>query len=142
MKIHLTKVVPSGPVEAYEAFLQPASMSEWFTTQADADLRIGGRYSNADGDQGEFLVLEPGVRAAFTWDNPKHCPGTRVDITFTEQSDGTTVIELVHSGLVNEEHRISMTEGWSWALDSFESYMRTGKPITFEAWKADRSSSV
>ncbi|MBC8145765.1 MAG: SRPBCC domain-containing protein, partial [bacterium] len=38
---------------AYTAWVDPAQISTWFTTNAVQDVRVGGRYSNDDNDSGE-----------------------------------------------------------------------------------------
>src|SRR4030067_2936575 len=121
----LNKTVISTSKHAFEAFIEPAEMSQWFTTSAKADLRVGGKYSNADGDRGEFLTLDPPREVAFTWENSKHCPGTVVTVSFTSESAGMVLISLEHSGLRSQADYEDMQGGWSWALDSFKSYVET-----------------
>lgn len=133
--IRLSRTVAAAPEAAWDAFLLPRHVSKWFTTKAKAKLVVGGRYENADGDRGEYLVLDRPRRVRFTWDNPGHCPGTVVSVSFTPKDDGRTLVRLTHRGLETEKDRAEMREGWSWALDSFRSWLETGKPITFEEWK-------
>lgn len=120
----------------FEAFTEPRHLSVWFTKEADADLRPGGRYSNSDNDKGEFLEIDPPHRVRFTWENENHCPGTEVDVRFETQSATTARITLNHSLLSGRDEIAEMKEGWSWALESLRSYLESGKPITFEDWKA------
>lgn len=124
--------------QVFAAFTQADHLSRWFTKDARVDLRVGGRYSNADGDKGEFLEIDPPNRVRFTWDNEKHCPETEVDVSFECAADDRTRIRLVHSGLASEKAVAEMREGWTWALDSLASYLETGKPITFENWQQTR----
>lgn len=138
MDLVLTKTVQGTPDRVFDAFVKPESMSIWFTTKAEADLRVGGTYRNADGDRGEFLQLDRPNQLEFTWDNPGHCPGTRVRVNFVARTPTETLVTLTHSELPTDQHVTEMTEGWSWALESFEQYIRTGHPITFESWKTSR----
>ena len=50
--LRLAKTIEATTAEVYDAVTDPAHLSHWFTTSARADLRIGGEYSNADGDKG------------------------------------------------------------------------------------------
>jgi uncharacterized protein YndB with AHSA1/START domain len=115
--LRLQKTIHAPAETVYDALLQPEQLSRWFTRSATAELRIGGRYANADGDQGEFLLPQRPHGFSFTWDNPQHCPGTVVNITFP--SAGERSISLEHSGGLGG--RDEMRTGWSWALDSLKS---------------------
>jgi uncharacterized protein YndB with AHSA1/START domain len=96
--------VKAPPPRAYAAFTEPEHVSRWFMTEAEADLRVGGRYKNADGDTGEYLALDPPNQVAFTWENPTHCPATRVTVTFKPLADDSSTV------------------------------LETGEPIPHEAW--------
>jgi uncharacterized protein YndB with AHSA1/START domain len=137
--LRLERVIAGGVERTYSLFTAPEHVSDWFTTTARSDLRVGGRYSNTDGDTGEFLAVEPPHRVVFTWENPGHCPGTRVAVTFEARGDAETLLVLEHSGFASPEDRDAMSEGWSWALDSFRAYAATGRPIPHEEWLEERS---
>jgi uncharacterized protein YndB with AHSA1/START domain len=130
------RTVNASAREAFAAFTDASHLSKWFTTRARVDLRAGGKYSNGDGDRGEFLLVEPPKRVKFTWDNPQHCPGTLVEVTFETRGRGKSVVRLTHSRLRDQRAYEDMKEGWSWAMESFKSYLETGKPIPHEAWTA------
>ncbi|MCJ2532259.1 MAG: SRPBCC domain-containing protein, partial [Candidatus Thermoplasmatota archaeon] len=104
----------------------------WFTQDARADLRIGGRYENKDSDQGEFLRLDPPRRIRYTWENPNHAPGTVVEIWIDPKDETNSLIRLAHSRLKNREEFEDLKMGWGWALDSLRSYLETGRPIPYE----------
>jgi uncharacterized protein YndB with AHSA1/START domain len=137
LTLMLEKVIGSSIEKAFEAFTNPDILSRWFTKSASADLRVGGRYSNADGDHGKFLALDPPRRLTFTWENAAHCPGTVVNVFFSgskENPEHGIRVTLEHSGLAGEKEYGDMKSGWSWALDSLKSFLETGKPITHEVW--------
>lgn len=139
MELRLDRHVDAPPARAFEIFTDPASVSRWFTTRHEAELRPGGRYRNADGDEGAFTRVEPPSLVEFTWDNPKHCPGTLVTVAFAAEPGGGTRVVLVHSRLDSAAHVEEMKGGWSWALDSYKSFVETGTPILHEQWLADRA---
>jgi len=139
MDLRLEQHVDAPPARAFEVFTKPESVSRWFTTRHEADLRPGGCYHNADGDAGAFTRVEPPALVEFTWDNAKHCPGTLVTVEFAAEPRGGTRVVLVHSRLASAAHVEEMKVGWSWALDSFKSFVETGTAILHEQWLAARA---
>ena len=137
--VSLQRTVTASPEGAFDAFTQPAHLSTWFTRSAQVDLRVGGRYSNADNDQGEFLLLERPERLRFTWDNPEHCPGTVVEVRFTSKPGGRVTVQLEHSGIESEDGYLDMKKGWTWAMDSCKSYLEKGKPLPYEEWERNNA---
>ena len=134
-KVDITKEVNTTPEKAYSAFTDPGELSTWFTTNAKADLRPGGKYSNGDKDQGEFIEIVPNEKVRFTWENQGHCPGTEVEVRFEKADDNKTLIKLQHTKLPDEAGMMDMKKGWTWALTSAKSYLETGKPITYGEWE-------
>ncbi len=125
------------PVErVWEAWANADQVSTWFTTNATQDFREGGVYDNGDGDKGVFTRIVPNKRLIFTWENEKHCPGTKVGIDFLSKGDSKSGIVLTHEKLPDQKGCEEMKEGWTWALTSLKSYLETGKAIGFEEWKA------
>lgn len=136
--VTVTRTIRATPEQAFAAFADAKLLSTWFTTKAKVDLRVGGRYSNADGDRGVFKAIEPYERLAFTWDNAKHSPGTLVEVTFAPKPGGRVVVGLGHSKLATKREWEDLKAGWSWALDSLKSWLETGRPIRHEDWVAKR----
>jgi uncharacterized protein YndB with AHSA1/START domain len=132
--LDVQRTVTATAKKAFETFLQPEHTAKWFTKKAKADVRVGGSYSNSDGDIGEFLAVEAPKRARFTWDNKRHCPGTIVELTVRAAGPGKVAVGISHSRLKNAKDREKMKQGWSWALDSLKSYLETGSPIPHEEW--------
>jgi len=115
--------------QVFDALTRPDVLSRWFTRSAQADLRVGGRYANADGDQGEFLIFDRPRRLRFTWDNPEHSPNTLVEVVLTEKPGGRVTLRLEHSRIQTQAYFQDMKEGWTWAMDSLKSYLETGEPL-------------
>lgn len=136
------------------ALTDAKELSVWFTTDAEVDLRKGGKYRNADGDTGEFLEIHKPERLTFSWDNPDHCPGTLIEIMIKTNREGTSgggngtgedehvirpiTIIITHSGLRSHEDVNQMQVGWKWALISLKSYLETGNPVRFEEWQKEQ----
>src|SRR2546425_7572963 len=43
----------------FRALTEPHQLNAWFTQGAKVNLRVGGNYSNQDGDRGKFLESSP-----------------------------------------------------------------------------------
>ena len=133
------RVIPS---RVFAALTKPSKLNSWFTTGAEVDLRVGGRYSNADKDTGRFLEIVPNKRLRFTWDNRDHAPGTVVEIVLTRNRRGT-IVSLLHYGFSKRadfDHYSSNVSGWSWALYNLKAYLE-GKPVVqYEDWLRTRTT--
>jgi uncharacterized protein YndB with AHSA1/START domain len=127
--VSVQRTLRATPDQAFDALTHPDVLSRWFTRSAQADLRVGGRYANADGDQGEFVIFDRPQRLRFTWDNPEHCPKTLVEVVLTEKPGGRVAVRLEHSRIKTQAGFQDMKEGWTWAMDSLKSYLETGKPL-------------
>ena len=138
-ELKVSKTIKCTVVAAFAAFTRPEELSIWFTKQASVDLKVGGKYSNSDNDKGTYLTIDPPHHLRFTWDNKDHCPGTEVDVRFSESEEGITIVLLKHTKLSSQKGRDDMMEGWSWAMDCVAKYLETGLPISFEDWKANQS---
>lgn len=131
----------AAPAEAvYAALTEPTQLSRWFTQEAQGDLRVGGGYRNADGDRGEYLVLDPPRRLRFTWENPDHCPGTVVQADIASKGPSKATVRLEHAKLPDRKGFDDMKEGWGWALDNLKSFLETGETVDFEVWRARRNA--
>lgn len=133
MELKLTQSIKRPVSVVYKAFTDAGALSQWFTSNAKVDLRVGGRYSNDDHDEGEYLEIKPNERVKFTWDNKNYCPGTQVSVSFNEEG-GSTHVTLIHHNLATENHVKSMQSGWNWALSNVKLFLEEGKKIGYEEW--------
>jgi uncharacterized protein YndB with AHSA1/START domain len=107
---------------------------DWETVEARVDLRVGGGvrvvmrdpHKEAEyGGGGEYTVVEPPTRLAFTWrwdDEPQW--STLIEIEFVEEADGRTTVRFSHAGLRDEEMLRSHEDGWSKCFDNLERALR------------------
>src|SRR5712692_8704144 len=93
--------VSPTPNRTFRALTEPDQLNAWFTQDAKVNLRVGGNYSNQDGDRGKFLDIVPNKRLRFTWDNPSYGTDSIVEILL-KRVRGRTVVTLIHSGLRRE----------------------------------------
>jgi uncharacterized protein YndB with AHSA1/START domain len=102
---------------------------DWETPTAEVDLRVGGRVrvvmrEPADGAEhgavGEYTVIEPPHRLAFTWvwdddpDNPQ-----MIELEFSER-DGATTVLMINSGIPTDQRRRSQQGGWHRCYDNLD----------------------
>jgi uncharacterized protein YndB with AHSA1/START domain len=129
-------ITTATPSAVFGALTMPRHLNKWFTQKARVDLRVGGNYSNLDGDKGRFLQVIPNERLRFTWDNPYHSPNSIVEIVL-KRLRGQTIITLIHSGFKREtefKDYSSKTSGWNWALENLKGYLEGRKILSFEEW--------
>jgi uncharacterized protein YndB with AHSA1/START domain len=100
----------------------------WETTIAEVDVRVGGAIhlvmrNPADGSEyggrGEFTILDPPRRLAFTWAWENE-PSARqlVEVEFTDHGDRTTVV-MTHTGLPDAETD-DYRAGWQNSFDNLD----------------------
>lgn len=143
--VSVSRLVAASAPKAFDALSRPADLSRWFTRGARANVEVGGSYSNRDGDRGRFLAVARPRRLRMTWENEKHAPGSIVEFAITTAGGAKgpkSRVEVTHSRLATRRDAETMKEAWSWALDSLRSYLETGKPISVEAWEAERTKKT
>jgi uncharacterized protein YndB with AHSA1/START domain len=134
-RLHLHRTIKATAEQAFRAFADPEQLSQWFTKEAHSDLQKGGAYSNADGDRGTYLDINAPTRLTFTWDNPEHCPGSIVTLTFRDAAKGRVLVRLLHRELKSAADVDHMREGWQWALTNLKYFLEESRTITFEEWQ-------
>jgi uncharacterized protein YndB with AHSA1/START domain len=137
---HLTSVepvrksvtVPAGPQRAFELFT--AHIQEWWPL---ATHSVGGEHAAglafgegvgapiietlADGTTsawGTITGWEPPHRVAFSWHPGRaEAEATRVEVTFTQDGPGCTVVRLIHSGWERRPDGASVRDGYDSGWD-------------------------
>jgi uncharacterized protein YndB with AHSA1/START domain len=104
---------------------------DWETPSAELDLRVGGALrvtmrNPATGEEhgggGEYTVIDPPRRLAFTWTWDDDPTRQLVEVEFIDHGDRTTVV-MTNSGIPEREtddHR----DGWSNSFDNLEAALR------------------
>lgn len=111
----------AAPARVWAAMTSPAQWAAWmwpdsFVTVCRLDLRVAGRYHLGSsvagiGVGGEYEVVEPPSRAAFTWQWDGEPEVTTVEIAIEARQDGA-VLRLVHRGFADEATRDDHVQGW------------------------------
>jgi uncharacterized protein YndB with AHSA1/START domain len=107
---------------------------DWETPHAEVDLRIGGTIrvtmrNPADGATygggGEFTVIDPPRRLAFTWtwDDDALSRRQLIEVEFIDRGDQTTVV-MTHSG-VPESEKGDYSMGWDNSFDNLEAALNS-----------------
>jgi uncharacterized protein YndB with AHSA1/START domain len=125
-----------APAEAvFDAWTSAEVMRRWFhvapdweTPEAEVDLRVGGTVrvvmQRPDGTQagarGEYTLIERPHRLEMTWtfdDEPSN--RQRIELSFSE-SEGSTTVVMVNSGISTEERRAGQHRGWHGCFDELQ----------------------
>ena len=112
--------------EVMRRWLHPAP--DWETPEAEVDLRVGGKVRvvmrKPDGTeveaQGEYTLIDRPRRLLMTWafnDDPSN--EQLIELSFSE-SEGSTTVLMVNSGISTDERRDAQDEGWHGCLDELE----------------------
>ncbi len=118
----LTLQLPQSPERVYRAFTDPQDLTRWFSREPEFEVTVGGRYGTGSGDAGRFLTVLPRERLRFTWEHPEHAPGTRVEVRFDEDADGTRVT-LSHAGFASQADAEDLRRGWTEAFTALERHL-------------------
>jgi uncharacterized protein YndB with AHSA1/START domain len=85
-----------GKVEPFTAIIEPREGGRWFERGADG----------SECEWGRVLAFSPPTRVAVSWHldatyayDPDPAKASRVEVTFHDEGDGKTRVELVHSEL-------------------------------------------
>jgi uncharacterized protein YndB with AHSA1/START domain len=81
----------------WQACTDPERLGRWFLPVI-GDLRLGGRYQLKDNAGGEILRCEPPRGFLVSWVFGE-APASYVELRLSPAGDGTTVLELEHSGI-------------------------------------------
>jgi len=121
--------------EVFDAWTSPEVMRrwlhpfvEWDTPEAESDLRVGGGVRvvmrRPDGTEvesrGEYVSIERPRRLVMTWtfdDEPSN--EQLIELSFSE-SEGTTTVVMVNSGISTDGRRDRQDEGWRGCLERLD----------------------
>ena len=137
-RLVVRRFIRATPRRLFEAWTTPSQLLSWWgprgvrCTQAEIDLRVGGRYRLGnelpDGRvvviAGEFLAVEPPTELVYTWrvDSQSVAP-ERVTVRFDQRGEGTEVV-IVHERIADAVTREGHLGGWEGCLDGLAAYAR------------------
>jgi uncharacterized protein YndB with AHSA1/START domain len=133
VRIERTFAAPAEDV--FDAWTSPEVMRRWFhagpdwdTPEAEVDPRVGGKVRvvmrRPDGTeaeaQGEYTLIDRPHRLVMTWtfdDDPFN--EQLIELSFSE-SEGSTTVLMINSGISTDERRDHQDEGWHACLDELD----------------------
>ena len=127
----------------FDVMTQADHLNRWYTKNAQVDLQVGGKISNADGDDGKFVKVAVPRELAFTYTHDKLGIETDVDITFAPGGPlGWTRLRIVQKGLdaekVTPEAYDWMVCRWNWLAENLKRYLEKRSRVDFEVWRKKR----
>jgi uncharacterized protein YndB with AHSA1/START domain len=133
--VRIERTFAATAEEVFDAWTSPEVMRRWFhpapdweTPEAEVDLQVGGNVRvvmrKPDGTEaearGEYTLIDRPHRLVMTWTFDDHPANEQlIELTFTE-SDGSTTVLLVNSGISTDERRDAQDWGWNGCLDDLE----------------------
>jgi uncharacterized protein YndB with AHSA1/START domain len=133
--LRIERTFAASAEEVFDAWTSPEVMRRWFhcapdweTPDAEVDLRVGGRVrvlmrkpdGTEAGARGEYTLIDRPHRLAMTWtfdDDPSN--EQLIELSFSE-SEGSTSVLMVNSGISTDERRKAQDWGWHGCLHELE----------------------
>ena len=133
--LRIERTFAASAESVFDAWTTPDVLRRWFhcapdwdTPEAEVDLRVGGKVRvvmrRPDGTRvearGEYTLIDRPHRLVMTWtfdDDPSN--RQLIELSFSE-TEGSTAVLLVNSGISTDERRNGQDEGWRGCLDELE----------------------
>jgi uncharacterized protein YndB with AHSA1/START domain len=133
--VRIERAFAASAEDVFDAWTSAEVMRRWFhcapdwdTPEAEVDLRVGGKVRvvmrRPDGTeveaQGEYTLIDRPHRLVMTWrfgEDPSN--EQLIELSFSE-SEGSTTVLMVNSGIPTDERRDAQDQGWHGCLDEFE----------------------
>jgi uncharacterized protein YndB with AHSA1/START domain len=130
--VRIERTFAASAEDVFDAWTSPEVMRRWLhpapnwdTPEAEVDLRVGGKVRvvmrKPDGTEvetrGEYTLIDRPHRLLMTWtfsDDPSN--EQLIELSFSE-SEGSTTVLMVNSGISTDERRDAQDEGWHGCLD-------------------------
>lgn len=136
--LSLTRVLPAGRQEVFDAWTTAASVQQWMCPEAvsiplvELDVRVGGAFRVdmlIDGavvtHTGVYREVTPPEKLVFTWtsQNTLHRE-TLVTVVLHALSDDRTELRLTQTLLPTDETTRQHTRGWTQILEHLTTYLQ------------------
>lgn len=146
-RLTITKKFMGTPETIFSDFVVPEKLEHWFfeedywTAQANVDLRPGGKYSiemltdigNSFIHDGKFLEVSPRKdRLKFTWGSSL-IEDSVVTVDFEPSAGGMTMVKITHDNLPNNEMVNVHRRIWEGCLKHLNEY--TINPTPFPIYR-------
>ncbi|MCB1186147.1 SRPBCC domain-containing protein [bacterium] len=138
----IQRTIDAPAAKAFDAWVDAKTNAKWYASSANHDAKVGGAYSNSNGDKGQFLEVSKGKKLRYTWENPKNAPGTVVTVNFRPFGRNKCKVQVTHSKLPKKTDIDKFQEYWNWATDSLKSFIDNGRRMTMDAWKKAQAAEA
>ncbi len=133
--VRIERTFDASAEDVFDAWTNAEVMRRWFhagrdwdTSQAEVDLRVGGKVRvvmrRPNGTEaaahGEYTLIDRPYRLEMIWTFEEDPSNEQlIELSFSE-SEGATTVRMVNSGISTDERRDSQDEGWHLCLDELE----------------------
>jgi uncharacterized protein YndB with AHSA1/START domain len=133
--VRIERTFAASAEDVFDAWTSPEVMRRWFhvapdwdTPEAEVDPRVGGNVrvvmrrpdGTEVGAQGEYTPIDRPRRLVMTWTFDEDPSNEQlIELSFSE-SDGSTTVLMVNSGIATDERRGAQDEGWHGCFDQLE----------------------
>ena len=128
----LTRSIQAPAAQIYTAFTNKDWLCNWFCDDAHVAAKVGGHllllWPPDYRASGEYTILEPDAKIAFTWRGTGEKIDSPVTISINAQGN-TTHITLTHSGLAADADLAIYQKEWEAGLDNLKSVLETGADL-------------
>lgn len=134
-ELRIERTFAASAEEVFDAWTSPEVMRRWFRpgpgwgeARAEVDLREGGRVrvfmrrpdGTEAGAQGEYTLIDRPRRLIMNWTFEDDLSNKQlIELSFSE-TEGSTRVLMVNSGISTDERRKGQDEGWRRCLDELE----------------------
>ncbi len=137
LSLTVTRTIRADAARLFQAWTDPAQLVAWWgprpvtCTEAQVDLRVGGRYRTGnrlpDGSilyiSGVFEAIEAPRLLIYTWQvEPAVGKPERVTVRFDERG-GQTEVSITHERIGEAALRDRHQAGWQGCFDSLAAYL-------------------
>ncbi len=133
--IAIERTFQTNAMKVWQSLTEPSAIDSWFSAKSSFEAKVGGRFLDEDGDNWLVTAIVTGKSIDFTWENGDGYHGSHLRFEISEQNNGT-LFRIAQSEMKSRESAQSQLEGWSWAMHTLDSWLRTGKRVTYSQWDA------
>jgi uncharacterized protein YndB with AHSA1/START domain len=133
--VRIERTFDAPAEDVFDAWTSAEVMRRWFhagadwdTPEAEVDLRVGGKVRvvmrRPDGTEaqahGEYTLIDRPHRLVMTWTFDAEPANEQLIELFFSESEGSTAVLMINSGISTDERRDSQDEGWHRCLDELD----------------------
>lgn len=116
-----TKSIKADAARCYQAFASGKALDAWFGKGNQIDLRDGGSWSNADGNQATIKKVNPGKAIKLSWEDKALSMPAPVDIKFdTAGGPGKCTVMVSVDRLQTRAEADGYRKAWGKVLDQLK----------------------